>query len=98
MRKGALSRRCRENGALGALDLLLRGLPALGAAGRGPGAPIIDKAKRASYLTGNPVQRRENGRFRPFSRFLLLSALSGRPSVALDGPNGGANAFGPDGI
>ena len=80
MFEGALSRDHRAEGSIRAIDVLLSKLPEVEAfplgAGRPP-APYIDKAAPASYLTRNPVQRREIGGFtRPFSRLLSSPSLS----------------------
>jgi hypothetical protein len=51
-----------------------------------PPAPIIDKAKRASYLTGDPVQRRENGRFTAFfALFIVVTFVWGAHRSLLTG-------------
>ena len=70
MRKTGVSRDRGPDHRVWPLDVLLSGLPKVTAPPTGERlAPIIDKAKRPSYLTANPVQRRENGRHGLFRAF-----------------------------
>ena len=80
MFEAALSRDHRAEGSIRTIDVLLSKLPEVEASPLGAGRPpepYIDNAVRASYLTRNPVQRREIGGFtRPFSRLLSSPSLS----------------------
>src|SRR5271154_4864097 len=63
-----------------------------------PPTSIIDKAKRASYLTDDPVQRRENGRFAAFfALFIVVAIVRGAFARFWPGKRG-ANVFGRNGI